>query len=85
MTHYQPTRQEVKVRLIDLLAGRASREEVANWAAHWVIADDPGVEDEVVWESLTVLVGADLETAPGVYLHAEPDFEDWLYRVDSPG
>jgi hypothetical protein len=76
-----PSRQEVEDKLLDLLAHRATREQVAEWAEPWIIADDPDVDDEAVWKALTRLVGADLKTSPTNYLHNEQDFEHWLREL----
>lgn len=78
-----PERAAVRERLLDLLAGRASREEVAAWASTWVIQEDPAVEDPVVWNALCDLVGADLKISPVDYLHGEDDIHEWLDRVET--
>lgn len=78
-----PSRVEVRQRLLDLLAGHVSREEVADWASNWVAAADPAVDDEVVWGALLQLSGADLRESPTDYLHSEVDFHEWLDRVES--
>lgn len=77
-----PTRNEVKECLLDLLNGRRTREEVSDWAAPWVTQDFPEVDDPVVWEGLTDLLGADLMTLEG-YLHSEQDFRNWLQKIDA--
>lgn len=78
-----PRRSDVRERLLDLLAGRASREEVAAWASTWVTQDDPAVEDPIVWNGLRDLAGADLKISPVDYLHSENDFHEWLDRVET--
>lgn len=78
-----PDRAEVRQRLLDLVAGRASREEVATWASTWVIQDDPAVDDPIVWNALRDLAGADLKVNPVDYLHGEADFHEWLDRVEA--
>lgn len=78
-----PRRADVRERLLDLLAGRASREEVAAWASAWVTHDDPTVEDPIVWNGLRDLAGADLRISPVDYLHGEDDFHEWLDRVEA--
>jgi len=72
-----PSRTDVQERLRGLLSGRYTREEVSLWAMQWVAARDPGVEDEVVWRALTVLVGADVGGASN-YLYFDIDFQSWL-------
>ncbi|HEV7504862.1 MAG TPA: DNA-binding protein [Thermoanaerobaculia bacterium] len=74
----EPERAEVEKVLEDLIAGRCSREEAADWAVRWVIADDPDVEDDAVWEALGVLAAADLKTTDRPYLYEEADFRQWL-------
>lgn len=78
-----PSRLEVRDRLLDLLSGRRTREEVADWAVVWVIQAEPDVDDQVVWDGLTALAGADLKVAPDTYLHNEADFHRWLDKVES--
>lgn len=78
-----PDRAAVRERLLDLLTGRASREEVATWASVWVNQDDPPVEDPIVWDALRDLAGADLQVSPVDYLHGESDFHEWLDRVEA--
>jgi hypothetical protein len=77
-----PTRAELRKRLHDLLEGRVSREEVAEWAGGWVGADDPRVDDSTVWQALERLSGADMKTGPEEYLHSEPDFHAWLDALE---
>lgn len=78
-----PNRAAVRERLLDLLAGRASREEVSAWASTWVRQQDPVVEDHVVWQALRDLSGADLKVSPVDYFHGEGDFHEWLDRVEA--
>ena len=73
-----PTRDEIREVLRDLAAGRRTPAEVADWATPWVTEAAGEVDDEVVWEALDWLAGADLETAPGKYLHGPEDFQSWL-------
>jgi hypothetical protein len=68
--------------LLDLLTGRRSRDEVANWAGTWVYEPFPAVEDDLVWSTLQELVGADLKISSSEYLHNEADFHEWLDRVE---
>lgn len=65
-----------------LLAGRLSREEVSRWAHQWVGATDPGIDDPVVWSSLTRLGGADLRASADEHLYHDPDFHSWLDEVE---
>jgi hypothetical protein len=78
-----PSRDEVRQKFLDVLAGRISREEAASWADTWVIDDDPEVDDRVVWEALKDLCGVDLRVNPTDYLHNEVDIHQWLDRVEN--
>ncbi|HWL37077.1 MAG TPA: hypothetical protein VNQ77_12885 [Frankiaceae bacterium] len=82
MTASPPSRRDVRHRLVDVLSGRRSREEVADWAAEWVMEAEPEVDDEVVWHGLTELAGMDLTVAPDVYLHSVDDLRAWLRRIE---
>jgi hypothetical protein len=64
--------------LLDLLAGRRSREDVAGWAGQWVNAPNPRVDDPVVWKALGEFAGADLRVGTHEYLHSDADFHVWL-------
>lgn len=77
-----PTVNEVRALLIDILAHRVSWEYAADWAAQWVVVDEPTVEDEKVWRALTQIVGADSRVSPVQYLHTEPDFHAWLDALE---
>jgi len=78
-----PTRNEVRDRLLDLLSGRCTREEAADWAAPWIRESTPDVSDAVVWAALKQLSGADLKSGPNEYLHEESDFHQWLDRLEA--
>jgi len=74
-----PTRADVERKFVDLLDGLSTRDEVDRWAARWVGADDPGVEDDVVWDGLMLLCGIDMRHGPGEpYLHDCQQISDWL-------
>ncbi len=73
-----PTKGEVEDRLVQLATGRATPEEVADWAQVWLKADDPRVDDPRIWDAIDTLAGADLKTGPSTYLHGESDFKSWL-------
>jgi len=74
----EPEKAEVEKVLEDLVAGRCSRAEASDWAVRWVVADDPEVEDDAVWEALGVLSAADLNITDRLYLYEEEDFLQWL-------
>ena len=77
-----PSRDQVREKLHDLLVGRASREEVADWASSWLREPVPTVDDPKVWESLKRLAGVDLRVNPVDYLHDESDFHLWLDELE---
>jgi hypothetical protein len=62
--------------------GRATREQVADWAARWIREAAPAVEDPLTWQALKELAGADLRTSPTDYLHGESDFHAWLDALE---
>lgn len=66
--------------LESLIDGSLSREQVADWAAQWVIQAEPPIEDEAVWDALVSLSGADLLTTDRPYLDDFSDFERWLAK-----
>jgi hypothetical protein len=66
-----------------LAFGERSPEEVAEWANQWVLSHDvPSGYDPPVWDALDALAGADLEMAPGQYLHSDVDYRNWLEQFD---
>ena len=78
-----PTREEVRRRLLTLLAGRISPREASLWARPWIVAGDPQVDDEAVWEALTCLAMADALRADGDFLYSEIDFHHWLEDLEN--
>lgn len=71
--------------MLDVLAGRRSREETASWASQWVTESDPGVDDLIAWEALNQLAGVDLRVSRVDYLHSETDIHEWLDRLEESG
>lgn len=82
MSLLPPSRDLLKARLLDLLAGRTTPEEIADWAVEWVRDPFPDVHDPVVWEALRQMAGADLRVSPTAYLHGESDFHAWLDTLE---
>ena len=78
----QPTRAETRRKLEELAVGHIMPEECAEWANQWVMADDPDVEDAVVWRALLEMSGADLQINPDEYLHSDLDYREWLAEFD---
>lgn len=76
-----PSRAEVEAQLLDLVAGRRTRDEVTSWAMQWVFARDARVDDPAVWAALNNLQGADAPSTDRPYLYGEVDFQAWLDEV----
>lgn len=51
---------------------------MADWAGTYVYADDPKIEDDIVWDILILLSGIDLKDSPETYLHSPDDLKDWI-------
>ncbi|BFH15898.1 DNA-binding protein [Paenibacillus melissococcoides] len=79
----QPTKEEVISKLLSILQGSLSREEVADWASEIVMQDEPIVTDEEVWELLKITSGVDIKDSPDEYLHVEQDIMDWINKFKS--
>ena len=73
-----PTRAEVRERILALIGSDEHRQQISDWAAHWIRLPDPHVEDRVVWQAIQRLAGADLRASKNTYLHSEEDFLAWL-------
>jgi hypothetical protein len=74
-----PSRAEVEERLRGVVDGWLSRDEADRWAMQWVAADNPQVEDRVVWEGLSrMLAGIDMPDASGGFLHDDAQVAAWL-------
>ncbi|QKV77586.1 hypothetical protein [Amycolatopsis sp. Hca4] len=73
----EPTRDQVLHVLSDLAAGRLTAVEASDWAARW-IGSDVEVEDELVFDAIQHLYGADMPVAPGKFLYGPRDFRAWL-------
>ncbi len=82
MTIAPPDRALLRARLLDLLAGSKTREEIADWAVTWVREPMPAVQDLVAWQALKDMSGADLRISPTDYLHGEDDFHSWLDKLE---
>ncbi|MEO2076626.1 MAG: hypothetical protein ABGX20_14750 [Bacillus sp. (in: firmicutes)] len=77
----QPTLREIIDRLQAVLDGQLTREEVADWASRYVMADDLTIHDEIVWDFIQILSGIDLLDSPTSYLHDEGDIHNWIKRA----
>ena len=80
-----PSREEVLARLEGLASGDVPPTEVADWANEYLVFDNPqmypSVQDELVWEAIGLLAGADLKDGPKSYLHGPDDFQVWAGRI----
>ncbi|WP_439663161.1 hypothetical protein ACSHWB_18000 [Lentzea sp. HUAS TT2] len=56
----QATRETVEQVWRAVLDGTLGRADAHRWAARWVEADDPRVDDPMVWSALVRLHGVDL-------------------------
>lgn len=79
----EPTRAEVRARLEGLVAGTLSPADASDWARPWITEEAGDVQDEVVWDALGALWGADSAIGPGEYLYGPLDFQDWLADFDA--
>ena len=71
--------EQVKQRMTGLLQGSADRGDVADWAMARIRNESADYSfDATLWTALDRLAGADLQQAPGVYLHDQEDFRAWL-------
>lgn len=80
-----PTRADVATAIKSMIKGERSREDVADWASEFVVYDDPiypEVTDEVVWDMIGVLGGADSPSTDRRYLYEVEDFTAWLDELN---
>lgn len=77
----QPTVSEIINRLDLVLTDGMTREEVSDWASYYVMADNPTIDDENVWELLKIISGIDILDSPKTYLHNEEDIKDWIKKA----
>lgn len=82
----EPTPDEVERVFTDLLSGRTTRQDAAEWATQWVAASEPSVGTARTWKALTELAMADSPTTDRPYLYSEEDFHAWLeeFRNGAP-
>ncbi|MGB7656601.1 MAG: hypothetical protein WBL74_14095 [Novosphingobium sp.] len=83
-----PSRAETLSKLEALANDLLSREEASRWAEEWVLADhvpgrDVQIDDWAVWESLKLILGADLDGGDRKYLHGREDFVAWAEALQS--
>ena len=80
-----PSRKFVERKLEDLLSGRISREEAAEWARPYAlgkIAEHDSPKDVPSWEALTALAMSDVKDPDdGGYLYNNASFRSWLEQL----
>jgi hypothetical protein len=80
-----PTLAEVKDILLDLVTGRCSRAEAAEWASPWIRLEDPPDMDQGLWEAIGRISGADALAIDHEFLYDERDFASWLSDLTNAG
>ncbi|MFI7641593.1 hypothetical protein [Nonomuraea sp. NPDC049400] len=79
-----PSHAEIEAQFTGILNGTITRDQADRWAAQWVTADNPDVDDELVWQALTYLFGIDLRDGPDEqYLHDDEDIAERLAEFRS--
>ncbi|MBN6057279.1 hypothetical protein JYK22_35475 [Nonomuraea sp. RK-328] len=74
-----PSRAQVEAQLDGILNGSVTRDQADRWAAEWICADDPAIDDDIVWWALSHLHGIDLRAGPDDdYLHSDDQVAEWL-------
>ncbi|MEV6620963.1 hypothetical protein AB0M83_04920 [Amycolatopsis sp. NPDC051106] len=79
----EPTRDEVRKVLEDLAAGTLTPAEADDWARPWITEEAGDVQDELVWDTIGWLFGADSMVGPDEYLYGPLDFQAWLDAFDA--
>jgi hypothetical protein len=83
MSVQQPSRANVREKIVQLMSGELDRESVSEWAFTIINDDHIRVDDRVVWKILQCLGGVDLPTTDRDYLYEKEDFNCWLNEIDS--
>jgi hypothetical protein len=74
----QPTKERIINELEKVLKEEATREEVVDWAMHFIECDDLEIVDFVAWDLLKVVGGLDMIVSPDVYLYSFEDIRKWV-------
>ena len=81
-----PTREDVRKIFNDLENGAMSLEDASDWAAEFVMYDNPEIypeiSDQVVWNAIDTLHGADMKVSVNEYLYGNEDIKNWLVEFD---
>ncbi len=79
----QPSRANIREKIVQLISGELDRASASEWAFAIIDDDHIRVSDQVVWKILQCLGGADLPTTDREYLYEKEDFNCWLNEIDS--
>jgi len=74
----QPNVKVIVGKLKDILSGKLSREDVADWAMKYIEDDEVRIIDFKAWELLKQVGGIDLPESPEIYLYTEEDIRKWI-------
>ncbi|MFJ1766451.1 hypothetical protein ACIOD2_39405 [Amycolatopsis sp. NPDC088138] len=69
--------------LLDLTEGRLTPEQASDWATPWLTEEAGEVHDDLVWDAIGALAGADMLVAPSTFLYGPLDFQAWLDDFDA--
>lgn len=87
MVNMKITIDEIRKKFINLINDAESREDIANFAARAIEADDNGsleIEEDIddkIWKSIIYLSGVDLLEGPNDYLHSKENFIDAMREI----
>ncbi len=79
----QPSRANIREKIVQLISGELDRASASEWAFEIIDDDHIRVSDQVVWKVLQCLGGADLPITDREYLYEKEDFNCWLNEIDS--
>lgn len=80
-----PNRKDIAEIISQVFEGEMTREEVSEWAAEYMLFDNPQIypeiEGETVWNALVQLAAAD-HLGDGGYLYGDQDLRGWKKDVE---
>lgn len=74
----QPSKEQIINKLENILREELTREEVIDWALHFIENDELKIVDHIAWEYLKIVGGLDMIESPGVYLYSLDDIIEWI-------
>lgn len=80
----QPTKEQIANKLEKVLREESTREEVVDWALHFITCDDLEIVDFAAWRFLKVVGGLDLLASPNDYLYSFEDIKSWILDYAPP-